>query len=622
MDILREFGPRFRRCFDYLAVAGIRNDLQTIQEAVVRDLVLAGWDVEVLEPLPAISHGDAACNTGPASGILHLATTDRTLWIDILFYPDRDSLDRQWSVLKSNVPDGRTPGFQANANSSNRNGNFFFCLSEERNSVAGTILRGSTTVINAGVQVPVPIPKGLDTDPQWSPEERARRCQVLAGSIAALESVTRTALQNVVAEEDLAWFPGEGNQLSVDERLAGFLTLWSEVKYNFVSFDQVPDLDWDLILRQYLPLVRAEQTDEEYYRLLQQCMALLNDGHTQVYVFEPNAIPPVRLEPIDGRILVMDVDPSHLPSPSLATRGMELTHVDGKAVDDLIRDEIAPLISASTPQDRERKACAKLLQGESDTTITLTLKSPEGISRDVLLPRLNRRQITWVRKRGPNFEYRDLGNAIAYVAVRTYSDASVVDEFEKVMPNIRAAKGLIIDVRDNGGGSSGYGNAIIARLTDKALPGTHWKTRDYRPAFRAWEREEQWYEGDNQVRPQGTDPYLGPIVVLIGPTTASAAEDFLIPLHASKRATLVGERTAGTTGQPLMIELPGICRARICTKRDTYPDGREFVGVGVMPDVEIHPTQADVVAGNDPVLNKGIELLRNRRQFDQAATGN
>ena len=175
--------------------------------------------------------------------------------------------------------------------------------------------------------------------------------------------------------------------------------------------------------------------------------------------------------------------------------------------------------------------------------------------------------------------------------------------------------GLVLDLRENGGGSSRIGYRIIGRLIDKPLKSCRWKTRQYMPAFRAWGREERWYEGTHgSVEPRGQEPFLGPVAVLIGAGTVSAAEDFLIPLHASGRATLVGERTAGTTGQFLTIRLPGGGSAYICTKYDTYPDGREFVGIGIIPDVEVHPTQKDIAAGRDVVLEKGLEVLKGQLQ--------
>ena len=55
----------------------------------------------------------------------------------------------------------------------------------------------------------------------------------------------------------------------------------------------------------------------------------------------------------------------------------------------------------------------------------------------------------------------------------------------------------------------------------------------------------------------------------------------------------------------------------ICTKWDSYPDGREFVGVGVIPDVPVYPTQREIADGlwadeNDPILEKGLEVLRSQ----------
>ena len=120
---------------------------------------------------------------------------------------------------------------------------------------------------------------------------------------------------------------------------------------------------------------------------------------------------------------------------------------------------------------------------------------------------------------------------------------------------------------------------------------------------------------NKMIKPRTSDPFLGPVVVLIGPETNSAAEDFVVPLHAAARATIVGQKSRGSTGQPLQFSfLDGKISGRVCTKRDTYPDGREFVGVGVIPDVEVHLTQRDIVTGRDPILQKGLEVVRGQLQ--------
>ena len=137
------------------------------------------------------------------------------------------------------------------------------------------------------------------------------------------------------------------------------------------------------------------------------------------------------------------------------------------------------------------------------------------------------------------------------------------------------------------------------------------------PAYRAWGEEERWYNGKRStINPRTKTPFLGLIVVLIGPGTVSAAEDFVVALHAGGRAILVGGKTAGTTGQPLFIKLPGGGKGRICAKRDSYPDGREFVGIGVVPDVEVRPSQKSIATGKDLVVEKALATVADRVGLD------
>ncbi|RYE02656.1 MAG: peptidase S41, partial [Sphingobacteriaceae bacterium] len=103
-----------------------------------------------------------------------------------------------------------------------------------------------------------------------------------------------------------------------------------------------------------------------------------------------------------------------------------------------------------------------------------------------------------------------------------------------------------------------------------------------------------------------------PTVVLVSHNTASAAEDFLISADNQKHMVKIGERSFGSTGQPFEFDLPGGGRARVCAKKDTYPDGREFVGYGVKPDIEVRRTVQDFIKNNDPVLNRALAYLNSK----------
>lgn len=78
------------------------------------------------------------------------------------------------------------------------------------------------------------------------------------------------------------------------------------------------------------------------------------------------------------------------------------------------------------------------------------------------------------------------------------------------------------------------------------------------------------------------------------------------------RGKTIGEPTGGSAGQPLMFKLPRGGAARVCTKHDSFADGREFVGVGIQPDIPAHLTRADIIAGRDSVLETAIHSFQTR----------
>jgi carboxyl-terminal processing protease len=227
---------------------------------------------------------------------------------------------------------------------------------------------------------------------------------------------------------------------------------------------------------------------------------------------------------------------------------------------------------------------------------------------------------------------------IAYLQVNTFGDMSVMEDFDKYLPELRKAKGVIFDIRQNGGGSSEVGAQMLKYFTDdKVLTGSVWQTRDNQAAFRAWGkfyndrspdslsefekkavsvyRGSYWFQGDtmrfeNDV--QG-EKIKTPLVILIGDNTASAAEDFLIMVSGLKNKPLtIGQPTYGSTGQPLMFDMPGGGYARVCTKKDTYPDGKEFVGYGIQPDVVVERNVKEIINGEDLTLQVALREIKKK----------
>lgn len=402
--------------------------------------------------------------------------------------------------------------------------------------------------------------------------------------------------------------------ISDDEKAAGLSKLWSEVKFNFAFFGNVPDLDWDALYMEYMPKVRQTRSTLEYYRLLQEICAKLKDGHTGVGLpVELNeatdARPAIATRLIEGKVLITEVYGGTLESDGVR-RGLEITKVDGVPVREYTERNVKPYEFASTSHALDEFAYGMdLLCGPKPRPVKLTMGGPDGgtVERELS------REVAWKGFAREPFQFGILDRNIACVIVNAMDAGRVPEMFRSAFPQISKADALVIDVRCNGGGSSSVGWDILACLTDKPFLGHGFKTLNYRPYSRAQGLLPGWYGMQKSAhQPNGQLLYTKPVAVLTSAFTGSAAEDFCLAFDAMRRGKLIGEPTAGSTGQPLYFQLPGGGFARVCTVASMYPDGRGFVGVGIQPDILVKPTVRDFRAGRDTVLEAALEYLRGK----------
>jgi len=416
----------------------------------------------------------------------------------------------------------------------------------------------------------------------------------------------------------LAQEPVTQSQLTIEERIFGLAKFWSEAKFNFVYWNKLPDLDWDKAFQDYLTLVMKAQDDAEYWRLMLRFAALLKDGHTGVTP-PPNLFdrPPLLIQLVEGRRVITDFALTPEIQQANLKPGTEILEVEDCPVEEYLAEEILPYISASREESRRAIANPLVLVGKKGTPVKLKLRDPGGemrtvtLIRDSTLPDGSR----WPPPRLP-FVKHSLGDGIYHVELNTFGTEDVVRSFDQAFPDFKGVRGLILDLRYNGGGNAWFGFEIFGRLIEKPVANLKWKSRKYVPAYRSWGQPEEWVEGEpSPLYPrQGFDHFHGPVVLLTGVRTGSAAEDFVAVFRGARRGLIVGEATNGSTGQPLIFDLPGGGRGWVVTKTTTFADGTEFVGVGIKPDVEVKPTVADIVQGRDPVLESAIELLKQQAQ--------
>ena len=400
--------------------------------------------------------------------------------------------------------------------------------------------------------------------------------------------------------------------LTTEEKVAGLSLFWSEARRNFVYFDHVPQLQWDQVYLDYLGKVIAASTTEDYYRVMMTLAPLLQDSHTAIV--PPAQVarllyarPPVHTALIEDKVMVV-----HVGAADVAARiksGDEIVAIDGQPVRDYARTRIAPYVSASTAQDRaERTFNYQLLHGDAERAVALTLRAADGGER-----------IEMVARSGPGDAppaagFRQLDGGMVYIALDQFENDADVQVFKTALPQILAARGLVIDVRRNGGGSALYALQVLSHLTRAPIRMMDAMSRNDDIIARAQGRTRvDWtrVSGGEYSLPQ-KQVFEGPVVVLTSARTISAAEDFIAMFRLMQRGIIVGETTGGSTGQPLVFALPGGGSAFICIKRDVYADGSTFVGQGIAPDVEVRQTIAALRVGRDLALERAGAELRKR----------
>ncbi len=228
--------------------------------------------------------------------------------------------------------------------------------------------------------------------------------------------------------------------------------------------------------------------------------------------------------------------------------------------------------------------------GPAGTHVRLTVRrpgEPQPLEFDVV------RQAITV----PSVDSKMLDGDIGYVQLFTFGDTTS-DDLRQQLESLLAQnpKGLILDLRNNGGG---YLDTSVQVASQFIADG---------PIL-----SERFGDGSEHVyraQPGGLATE-SPLVVLVNEGTASASEIVAGAIQDTGRGTLVGTSTFGKGSVQNWIPLNGDGGAvRITIARWYTPNGRQISGDGLTPDVSVDLTDQDVQSGKDPQLDRALEILQ------------
>ena len=205
----------------------------------------------------------------------------------------------------------------------------------------------------------------------------------------------------------------------------------------------------------------------------------------------------------------------------------------------------------------------------------------------------------------PGFTYGLLTPSIGYLKIDGFSDDKdmLAEKTDKIIEEFQSLNSIIIDIRNNGGGSDIGAFTIASRFADQKRGALKTKYRNG-PLHNDFGSEKIWY-----LEPGGDKQFTKEIIVLTHLFTVSAAENFTLAMRTLPHVVHMGSTTSGAFANTVTCELLNGWTYVIPIGLFRTIDNICYEGIGITPDVIITNTEADINAGRDLVLEAAISAL-------------
>lgn len=435
----------------------------------------------------------------------------------------------------------------------------------------------------------------------------------------------RSAAPTVALLEEEGNEQDDFSELSYTEAWDAMIAKYAE-EY---AFTELKGVDWAAIDAELRPqVVEAEENEDAllFRRTLLQMAMMIPDGHmfgpflVEDFQFDTSGGLGMAIRDVDdGRVIVNFLTPEGPAELAGIELGAEIVSLDGQTVDERIEETFVWSGPFSTPWVERLQALRYAVRVPIETEVEVVFINPESDEEQtVTLVATGERDSFNASSFNQGLEgtelpveFRILDSGYGYIKIYSFSDnlPLTTELWERAIGTLKAANvpGIILDMRQNGGGFTDVGYQMMSFFFDEELvveiPGFYEESVGDIYIYE---------ETPSELTPPPEDQrYGGPLAVLIAPSCGSACEYVARSLTLQDRAVMVGQYpTQGIGGgwQPFFMpegeQLPAIVAP-------TFDEDLNVIieGTGVEPDVLVPVNEETLFSEGDPILEAAEAYL-------------
>ena len=215
---------------------------------------------------------------------------------------------------------------------------------------------------------------------------------------------------------------------------------------------------------------------------------------------------------------------------------------------------------------------------------------------------LQRRYMGTDYKIASGIDYKILDDNIGYIRYESFTEGIGSGNLTEALNYMLLCRGLIIDIRSNGGGNLTNAEILASRFTNEStLVGyIQHKTGTGHSDFSSME--------PRYLEPAANLRWQKPVCVLTNRHVFSAANEFTLYMKALPNVKIVGDRTGGGAGMPFSSSLPNGWTVRFSAV-PMYDAQRQSTEFGIAPDYQVSMTEEDFKRGKDTIIEFARKLL-------------